>query len=81
MRSLPSQYGRVHPGQGVQPEESADHPPVGSVDIGAAAVRAQSEKGPPDGAPDPEPTGAEGVHLPGGGRVSGVSISAYYIYL
>lgn len=74
MWPLPSQYGRVHPGQGVQPEESADDPSAGPVDLGAAAVRAESEEGPPNGTPDPEPTGAEGVRLPGGGRISRVSI-------
>lgn len=70
MWPLSSQYGRVHPGQGVQPEESADDPSAGPVDLGPAAVRAEPEESPPDGAPDSEPTGAEGVHLPGGGRIS-----------
>lgn len=75
MRPLSPQHGGVHPGEGVQPEEPAHHPPVGPADVGPAAVWPESEEGPPDGAPDPEPAGAEGVHLPGGGRVPRVSIA------
>lgn len=73
MRQVPSQHGGVHPGEGVPPEEPAYDPPPGPADERTAAVRTDPQEGKADGTPDPEPASAEGIHLPSGGTVPGVS--------
>ena len=73
MRSLSSQHGRFHYGQGVQPPQLENHSSSGSTHLGAPHVRPEPEEGQGHGAADPEQTSAQGIHLPGRGRVSRVS--------
>ena len=73
VRPLPPQHGRLHPGQGVQPPQLENHPPLGQAHVRAAHVWPQPPEGQGHGAADPEQTSAQGIHLPGRGRVSRVS--------
>ena len=52
MRSLPAQHGRLHPGEGVQPEEPQDDTQARPADERHTAVRQNAEEGQADGAPD-----------------------------
>ena len=76
LRPLPPQHGRLHPGQGVQPPQLENHPPLGQAHVRAAHVWPQPPEGQGHGAADQEPPSAQGVHLQGRGRVPGVSFKA-----
>ena len=73
MRPIPSQHRGLHLGQGIQLEELADDPPPGQADLWPADVRTEPTESQRDGTADKKSTGAQGVRLPGGGRISRVS--------
>lgn len=63
MRKVQAQHRGVYTCQRIQPEESEDDPPAGSVDQRIVVVREVTEEGEADGAPDQEPPGVQGVRL------------------
>lgn len=52
MRQIPTQHRRLHPGQGVQPEEPQDDTQAGPTDERNTPVWPDAQEGPTNGAPD-----------------------------
>ena len=65
LRSLQTQHGRVHLGQGARTQEPAHHPQIGQAHVRPVAVREEPQEGQRDGAADQDASGPEGVRLPG----------------
>ena len=69
MWPLSPQHCGFHPRQGVQLEEPANDPPLGSTHLRTPHVWKESQEGQGHGAADQEQTSAQRVCLQGGGRV------------
>lgn len=74
MRSLPSQYGRFHSGEGIQFEKFTNNSPFGSSYIGPFAIRSQSKESTSNGASNPKSSSAKAVCVPRRRWFSWVSI-------
>lgn len=57
VRQIPAQHGRLHPRQGVQPEELEDDTQARPTDQRYPPLRQNAEEGEADGAPNKKQTG------------------------
>lgn len=63
MRSIPSQYGGFHTGEGIQFEKFTNNSSFGSPNVWPSAIRSQSKEGTPNGASNPKSSSAKAVYV------------------